>query len=209
LSSSFAIREVELVQFAGEPFLLAYQPPAAGQAHEGALPQRIVSLTTPERGTFSRFPDAQVAAIAHAAMPGQQAAAESWLARYDAYYYDRDGALALPVLRLQYADAHGTWLYVDPFRGAVARKEERLTRLNRWLYHGLHSLDFPFLYYRRPLWDIVLVVLSIGGIISAGATITPALRRLRRHVRRLRRHADVATDMPLAGHVARQKSSGN
>jgi hypothetical protein len=110
---------------------------------------------------------------------------------------------------VRYGDPQRTWLYLDPRHGLIAYRQERLSRLNRWLYHGLHDLDFPFLYYRRPLWDIVLVVLSIGGLISAGATITPALRRLRRHVRRLRRHADVATDMPLAGHVARQKSSGN
>ena len=56
-----------------------------------------------------------------------------------------------------------TWLYFDPRHGTIARKEERLTRLNRWLYHGFHSFDFPFLYYRRPLWDIVVIVLSIGG----------------------------------------------
>jgi hypothetical protein len=64
-------------------------------------------------------------------------------------------------------------------------KEERLSRLERWLYHGLHSLDFPFLYYRRPLWDIVLIVLSIGGIVSSATTVLPAWRRLRGHVARL------------------------
>ena len=73
-------------------------------------------------------------------------------------------ALSLPVLRVRYADPQRTWLYFDPRHGVIAKKEERLTRLNRWLYHGFHSFDFPFLYYRRPLWDIVVIVLSIGGI---------------------------------------------
>jgi hypothetical protein len=59
------------------------------------------------------------------------------------------------VIRFRYDDPVRTWLYVDASRGQTLRKEERLTRLNRWLYHRLHSLDFPFLYYRRPLWDIV------------------------------------------------------
>ena len=68
---------------------------------------------------------------------------------------------------------------------AGARKEERLSRINRWLYHGLHSLDFPFLYYRRPLWDIVVIVCSIGGIILSATTIATAWRRVRRHGRRL------------------------
>ena len=80
-----------------------------------------------------------------------------------------------------------TWLYIDPRRGEIVRKEEQLTRLNRWLYHGFHSLDFPFLYYRRPLWDVVVIVLSIGGLVSAVAIIFPTLRRFRRLWRRLGR----------------------
>jgi len=75
-------------------------------------------------------------------------------------------------------------LYVDAGRGTVLRKEERLTRLNRWLYHGLHSLDFPFLYYRRPLWDIIVIVLSAGGLGLSLAAVSPAWQRLRRHLRR-------------------------
>jgi hypothetical protein len=54
-------------------------------------------------------------------------------------------------------------------------------RLNRWLYHGLHSLDFPFLYTRRPLWDLVVIVLSLGGIAISVTSAPQAWRRLRRH----------------------------
>ena len=78
-----------------------------------------------------------------------------------------------------------TWLYIDPRRGAILRKEERLSRVNRWLYHGLHSLDFPWLYDRRPLWDVLVIILSLGGIASAVTAAVPAWRRLRRHAQRL------------------------
>jgi hypothetical protein len=61
---------------------------------------------------------------------------------------------------------------------------ERLTRVNRWFYHGFHNLDFPFLYYRRPLLDIVVMVLSLGGLALSMTTMVPAWRRLRRHGRR-------------------------
>ena len=105
----------------------------------------------------------------------------AWLDSYDAYYYDRDRQLPLPVLRVRYNDAQKTWLYFDPRHGSIARKEERLTRLNRWLYHGFHSLDYPFLYYRRPLWDIVVIVLSLGGIALSVTTLTASWRRVRRH----------------------------
>jgi hypothetical protein len=157
--------DVELVQFRGEPHL--------------ADGRRLASLVHPERGTFAQFDTQAVEAAARAAMPETPVEESTWLAGYDAYYYDRGGALALPVLRVKFADAHATWLYLDPSRGAVVRKEERLTRLNRWLYHGLHSFDFAALYQRRPLWDIVVIVLSLGGLGSAATSLVPAWRRLR------------------------------
>jgi hypothetical protein len=124
-------------------------------------------------------------AAARDAMPGAVVADVRWLEEYDSYYYDRGRALSLPVLRVRYADPNATWLYLDPRRGAIVRKEERLTRLNRWLYHGLHSLDFPFLYYRRPLWDIVVIVLSLGGIVLSATTFAPGFHRVKRNLRAL------------------------
>ena len=122
---------------------------------------------------------------ARRAIPSASVADARWIDEYDAYYYDRSGTRPLPVLRAKYDDAEETWLYIDPSRGAIVRKEERLTRLNRWLYHGLHSLDFPFLYYRRPLWDIVVIGLSLGGVALSVTTLLPAWRRVRRHARRM------------------------
>ena len=119
-------------------------------------------------------------------MPGTAVDDAVWLEEYDAYYYDRNGARLLPVLRVRYDDPSRTWLYLDPQRGVIVRKEERLSRVNRWLYHGLHSLDFPFLYTRRPLWDVVVILLSLGGITLSVTSLTQGWRRLRRHGRRLR-----------------------
>ena len=107
-----------------------------------------------------------------------------WLDRYDAYDYDRGGELSLPVLRVRFADPARTWLYVDPRRGAVVRKEERWSRVNRWDY-GFHSLDFRWLDYQRPLWDLVVIALSIGGLVSTITALTPAWRRFRRIARRI------------------------
>ena len=165
------VKEVEIVPFKGEPYFRSER--------------QLVAALAPERGAFDEFDRATIEAIAAAAMPDVPLKDKTWLTRYDAYYYNRSGALELPVLRARYDDSQQTWLYIDPRRGAVVRKEERLTRVNRWLYHGLHSWDFPFLYYRRPLWDIVVITLSIGGLVSSVTTIVPAVRRLRRHVRRI------------------------
>jgi hypothetical protein len=119
---------------------------------------------------------------ARRAMPDAVLADATWLDDYDAYYYDRSRELPLPVLRVRYDDRRRTWLYIDVLRGTAVRKEESLTRVNRWLYHGLHSLDFPPLYRRRPLWDIVVIVMSLGGLASVVTAATPAWRRVRRHV---------------------------
>ena len=35
--------------------------------------------------------------------------------------------------------------------------------MERWLYHGLHSFDFPWLYNYRPAWDIVVITFMVGG----------------------------------------------
>jgi hypothetical protein len=165
-----APREVEALVFEGEPHYRA-----------GG---RLVSATAPERGVFARFDRDRLSTAVERAMPGVPIEERVWLDAYDAYYYDRSGTLPLPVLRVKFADPERTWLYADPSRGALVLKEERLSRLNRWLYHGLHSLDFPFLYYRRPLWDGVVIALSLGGLLSSVSAIAPAFRRLRRLGRR-------------------------
>ena len=162
-------KEIEISKFRGRYYASA----AAG----------IVSFDEPQFGARDQLPADVMVGAAAAAMPDVAIEGMSWLDRYDSYYYDRSGALSLPVLRARYADAQQTWLYFDPRRGVIARKEERLTRLNRWLYHGFHSLDFPFLYYHRPLWDIVVMALSIGGIVLSATTLTASWRRVKRHAR--------------------------
>ena len=165
-------RDVQIVQFLGELYLVA-EPQNA-----------IISLAEPERGAMAGLPESMMLESARVAMLPTPIVDTTWLRTYDAYYYDRDGELPLPTLRARYADPQQTWLYLDPRRGAIVRKEERWSRVNRWLYHGLHSFDFPFLYYQRPLWDVVVIALSAGGIVSIVTAMTPAFRRLRRHARR-------------------------
>jgi hypothetical protein len=163
-------KEIEVTRFRGR-----YYAAAAGG---------IVSLDEPQYGARDQLPPDSIVGAANVAMAGAPIAGLSWLDDYDAYYYDRNRRLSLPVLRVRYDDPHQTWLYIDPRRGTIARREERLTRLNRWLYHGLHSLDFPFLYYQRPLWDIVVIVLSLGGIVLSATTLSASWRRIRRSTAR-------------------------
>jgi hypothetical protein len=192
---SFPVKELDTLQFRGEPFWVAHRAPADGDValwmHEGLLPRaprprlehRYVSAAHPERGAITTFGEGAMAEIAAAAMPGAPVVDSVWLRDYDGYYYDPRGSRPLPVLRVRYADANGTWLYLDPERGGVVQRSTDVSRIRRWLYQGLHSLDFPALYFHRPLWDVVVIVLSIGGTILSFTTALPALRRLRRHAR--------------------------
>jgi hypothetical protein len=42
----------------------------------------------------------------------------------------------------------------------------RLARVERWLYNGLHSLDFKFWYW-SPAWDVGVILLCLGGLASS------------------------------------------
>ena len=53
--------------------------------------------------------------------------------------------------------------------------------LERWLYNGLHSLDFGYL-YKRPLWDIVMLVLLVGGLTSSTIGLCLGFKRVVRVV---------------------------
>jgi uncharacterized iron-regulated membrane protein len=195
MGPSFALKELESMQFRGEPHWVAYRAPSSAEAAQwmniglwprAARPQlehRYVSAVQPERGAFTSFSREAMPEIAQAAMPGVPIRESAWIEEYDGYYYDPRGTRTLPVLRVRYADANDTWLYLDPGRGGIVQRSGNVSRLRRWLYQGFHSLDFPFLYFKRPLWDIVVIVLSIGGAVLSFTTILPAIRRLRRNVR--------------------------
>jgi hypothetical protein len=163
------IKELEIVRFRGHYY---------ASAAEG-----LVSFDQPHLGAVEQLPPDLVIGSAPVVMPDVSVEGMRWMDDYDAYYYDRSRRRTLPVLRVRYGDPQQTWLYFDPRRGTIARKEERRSRINRWLYHGFHSFDFPFLYYRRPLWDIVVIAISIGGLLLSMTTVTSGWRRVRRKAR--------------------------
>ncbi len=197
ISPAFVPKELESMQFRGDPYWTASRAPSADEAalwmHTGLLPRaprprlerRYVSVVDSARGAVAGFDRDAMTEIAREAMPGVAIQDSQWLSDYDGYYYDPRGSRPLPVLRVRYADNNATWLYLDPGQGGIVQRSGRVSRTRRWLYQGLHSLDFPGLYFRRPLWDIVVILLSIGGTVLSITTVVPAWRRLSRHARAL------------------------
>jgi len=122
-----------------------------------------------------------------AANPEAKVLETTLLEDYDSYYYSFGRKAPLPVLRIKFDDPDSTWLYIDPKMSALVGRAHRRERLQRWIYHGFHSLDFSFLYYSRPLWDIVMVGLSGGGIVLSTIGVVIAWKRVSRAVARSRR----------------------
>lgn len=89
------------------------------------------------------------------------------------------------MLRIKFDDPVASWIYVDPDRSELLTTVNKWSRLERWLYNGLHSLDFAFWYHQRPLWDIGVIVLLLGGLGTSLIGLYFGLRRLVRDVQAL------------------------
>ena len=190
-----SLKELEFVRMQDEHFYVARSvdtPPnlarerlhqpyyITGRAESGRM---LVAASTfePRREPFS--PESLVERL-RAELPDTPIAGYEVLTEYDSYYYSRYRLTPLPVLRVRFEDPAETWMYIDPAMSAVLSEVPRLARLERWLYNGLHSLDFAFWYNRRPLWDAGMIVLLLGGLVSSVLGLMLGVRRLRRSASR-------------------------
>ena len=129
----------------------------------------------------SRLDTADAVAIARRVLPTARVARSVKLASYDAYYYARPHReMHLPVWRVEFDDAQHSVLYVDSVSGEPTGFVDDEFRRWRWMRDGLHSIDFPGLNGRRPLWDVIVWVLLLGGAFSAFTGVWLAARRVRR-----------------------------
>ncbi|MET1114830.1 MAG: PepSY domain-containing protein [Comamonas sp.] len=109
------------------------------------------------------------------------------LTDYDLYYYARaphsmmgGSERPLPIWRVVFDDAHASWVHLDPLTGSVLGRLDSHRRASRWLFAMLHSWDWLPLLERRPLWDITLLVLSLGGLALSASGMVIGWKRLRR-----------------------------
>jgi hypothetical protein len=164
------VKELELTSFAGEPVYLATLQggdtrivPVAGEPMAGFDKDRILEIVKKAAGP---------AKLAELRLNKE----------YDAYYLDRHHRRPLPVILVRLSDAGNTRYYIDPKTGRVAGNYNSSRWVTRWLYHGLHSFDFPWLYKYRPLWDIVVISLMLGGTVLCVTSLILAWRVLRRKI---------------------------
>jgi hypothetical protein len=84
------------------------------------------------------------------------------------------------VWRVDLADVDHSMVYLDAMSGEPTGFVDDQFRHWRWMRDGLHSLDFPGINNRRPLWDLVLLFFMLGGTLSAATGVWLAIRRVRR-----------------------------
>lgn len=155
LNRDISVKEIHFTQVDGKPYYLAYQD----DNHT-----RMMSANGDPAKPFEKFNYQPFLSMVQRLNPGIVVLESTLLNEYDNYYYSRHDEKHLPVLRVKMQTPQQTWYYVDLKTGQVALKHEKLSRLERWLYHGLHSFDFKWLFYKRPLWDILVGMLMIGGM---------------------------------------------
>lgn len=151
-------KEIHLIQVAGQPYYLAYE--------DGNRTQ-LLQANKPNATPFDCFDKSLFSSKGEV------------LYEYDHYYYSRKHEKRLPVLRIKEGD---TWSYIDLQTGQLAMRSDKGARIERWLYHGLHSLDFKFLVYKRPLWDIVVWILMLGGTLVSITGLALTYKWLKRKI---------------------------
>lgn len=164
---------------------------AAGQnvvlARNAARAPYVLSA---ERATPHTVSEAELRAAAAHWLPGASLREVQVLRNYDFYYYARDEHAMLghvekplPVWRLVYDNPEATWVYLDPHTGQIQGRQDRSARVSRWLFSFLHSWDWTGLLARRPLWDALLIFLSLGGAALSLTGVVIGWKRLGKKLR--------------------------
>ncbi|MXY96868.1 MAG: hypothetical protein F4Z29_03770 [Gemmatimonadetes bacterium] len=134
-------------------------------------------LTSSEQGSLEESVLVQI----KRGMAGHRTVSIERLTDYDLYYYSHHQRWRpLPVLRVRFDDANATWYHIDLTTGELINQLTETGRAKRWLYNGLHSLDFGFLIDNRPVWDVVVIVLCGAGFLFSSTAVVVSWRRLLR-----------------------------
>lgn len=174
VASGGELKEIEFRRIQDEPFYLVWG--------SDRTPTLLDGRSFHERRTD--FSMNSLVARLKKRFPAVPMVSAELLQDYDSYYYSRDRRLPLPVLRVKLGDRQDSWIYIDPKLGEHVLTVSRRGRLERWIYHGFHRLDFSFWYDKRPLWDFGMILLSLGGATLSAIGVIISFRRMARFASR-------------------------
>ena len=157
LISYKGVKEITLHAFSGEPIMIAKSE--ANIVNAPNLRPKMVA-----EAVADAFPKVSI---------------DRWevVQANDTYTDLLEGSLPSGTIRVELSDPKNTWLHIDHRSGEILTVMDRSRRVYRWLYNGLHSLDFPGLSGRRPLWDILMIVLLSAGFIASVTGVVLGVRR--------------------------------
>lgn len=164
-----AIGEVEWLRFAGQPYAWLRGSTADDDCLLSADGTRV-----------SAFSEAQLIEAAKGLRPDAKLLGATWLDAGDLYYYRHHDEKTLPVLRVDFGDSAASSFYIDAKTGRLVGYANTDSRLYRWLFHALHRLDFPWLMQHRPVWDGLVILLSVAGLALALSGMVLGWQRLKR-----------------------------
>jgi hypothetical protein len=109
LQQRLDLRELELTYLAGKPTYIGIKSPTE-------------TLILPEGESVQTLLNQEFlkSVVAHAAQP-YSITQSRLIMQYDAYYFDRDNQLRLPALLVRLEDPQQSLLYLDLYRGRVAK----------------------------------------------------------------------------------------
>ena len=166
------LKQIDFLRIQGEPYYAAHRTDSE--------PQLISAHSLQARDQL--FATESLLAYAGQGNPGVPIAEAALLSGYDSYYHPTERKPPLPVLRVKFGDPDATWFYIDPRMSQVVSRFTRRERLQRWIYHGLHSLDFNFWSYQGWAWTAAMVTLNIGGTLLSAIGVIIGVKRLFRSV---------------------------
>jgi uncharacterized iron-regulated membrane protein len=119
----------------------------------------------------------------------------------DDYYYPRQRRrfeqVVLPVYRVIINDDEQTRYYLNPNTGDIVQRVDAAGRWRRWLFSGLHRLDFAAWMRARPFRDVMMWLTLLGGLAASGTGMYLGMRRVQSDVtgafRRVRRGTEATT----------------
>lgn len=139
---------------------------------------RIVAKNTLGSFDTPSLEPGYVAEVVNAAFPEADIDRYNIVADGDTYTHLREGNLPPGTIRVELSDPQQSWVHVHHQSGEVLSILDNSRRAYRWLYNGLHSLDFPGLVDKRPLWDAVMLILLLAGFVASSTGVVIGLKRL-------------------------------
>lgn len=163
------VKEVSWHYVNGEPYLVATLDPDTQHIlfSDDAANNSSRLLTNIRESIPNLLPDSRLLQI-------------DVLNEYDDYYYGRHNSYRpLPVYRARFDDEENTWYHIDMDTGEAISRVTDASRLERWLFNGMHSLDLQLLWRQRPLWDVLVILLSLAGLAFSVTSVVVGWRYLR------------------------------